>query len=301
MIFMQQKHFNTPRIYNNHRTNRSQQVNHSSVRSQNRQQSQRTTIQQPVISQPIAPSDQVVIINDTLNVNSLSPTQRTQFKLNERLTSIGGLFGAMSIIITGALLYAIFTAKSQDKWYYITAVLINISLLLMLMVGAIVFDRYYLKKYPNPITLPSTSLTDDSRHLMMSNDSSNRTINVNASLYPANSFYTQQNSLIMNADSASSIDQSFRFRNDIPPQYPDLTVGCNNSLSNKYDKESNNESMRRSTTAVASGLTTNTDSNNMSQTKLVSTLNQPPNYYDLYPISAAQDESSLTASSILHI
>ncbi len=37
--------------------------------------------------------------------------------INERLASIGGLFGAFSIIVTGALLYAIFTAKPEDKWF----------------------------------------------------------------------------------------------------------------------------------------------------------------------------------------
>ena len=72
--------------------------------------------------------------------------------LNEKLASIGGLFGAISIIITGALLYAIFTAKSEDKWYYVTAVLINISLLLLLMIGAIFFDKYYFKKWANTRT-----------------------------------------------------------------------------------------------------------------------------------------------------
>lgn len=70
-----------------------------------------------------------------------------RMSMNEKLASIGGLFGLLSLVITGILLYAIFTSKSQDKWWYVVAVLVNVSLLVLLMICAILFDRFYLKKY----------------------------------------------------------------------------------------------------------------------------------------------------------
>ena len=92
----------------------------------------------------------ISIAIEHLNVNRNQPNSNiphTQsVAINEKLASVGGLFGALSIIITGALLYGIFTAKSSDKWYYIVAVLVNIALLIFLMLAAILFDRMYLRK-----------------------------------------------------------------------------------------------------------------------------------------------------------
>ena len=69
------------------------------------------------------------------------------YTLNERLANIGCLFGAVSIIITTCLLYLIFTTTSNnEKWYYIVAALINVSLLVFLMILAILFDRFYLRR-----------------------------------------------------------------------------------------------------------------------------------------------------------
>ena len=80
------------------------------------------------------------------------------YTLNERLTNIGCLFGAISIIITTCLLYLIFTTTSNtEKWYYIVAALINISLLVLLMIMAILFDRFYLKRNIRVINTNSNS------------------------------------------------------------------------------------------------------------------------------------------------
>jgi hypothetical protein len=95
------------------------------------------------------------LIRSTISLNSSGDghhhyhhvIRSSSSSLNEKLASIGGLFGLVSIIVTAVLLYAIFTSESQDKWFYIVAVLVNVSLLVLLMIGAILFDRFYLKKY----------------------------------------------------------------------------------------------------------------------------------------------------------
>lgn len=100
--------------------------------------------------------------------NNTHTTSGRRISLNERLASIGGLFGALSIIITGALLYAIFTARTEDKWYYISAVLVNVSLLIVLMTSAIIFDRYYLNKWATTSSashsMPSASVLGNSTY-----------------------------------------------------------------------------------------------------------------------------------------
>ena len=53
------------------------------------------------------------VTNLTTSLNSVDFVR--SITINERLASIGGLFGAISIIITGGLLYAIFTSNSEDK------------------------------------------------------------------------------------------------------------------------------------------------------------------------------------------
>ena len=67
--------------------------------------------------------------------------------LNEKLASIGALFGVLNIFLTAFLLYAILTAKSSERHYYVIAAIVNISLLLLLMTCAIIIDKIYLRKY----------------------------------------------------------------------------------------------------------------------------------------------------------
>ena len=260
MIFMQQKHFNNPRIYSNHRTSRTT--------------SNRTT---PNRRQPIQ-YEQHPITNIT---NDSDTRPRSSFKLNQKLTSIGAFFGTLSIVITGVLLYAIFTAESQDKWYYISAVLINVSLLLFIMIGAILFDRYFVKKYPQTTSLPTTQTTTS--HSLV--NPTNRI--VNATLYPVNPPYIQ-NSLIVD-ESINSIDclnnEEFRARNDVPPQYPDVST-----FINLNDKELIKDSRR---------VTLISDETNKTQVKLDSPLN-PPNYFDLYP-SNKNDTPNEATSSMIHL
>ena len=94
--------------------------------------------------------------NPTTSTNATTGT--TNSNINERLTSIGGFFGAISIIITGGLLYAIFTTNSnQAQWHYIVAVLVNVSLLILLMIMAIIFDRLYLKRLTTTLTMTTTT------------------------------------------------------------------------------------------------------------------------------------------------
>jgi hypothetical protein len=123
-----------------------------------------------------------------LVINSIYSTRAN---VNERLTSMGGLFGFLSIVVTGALLYAIFTAKSEDKWYYITAVLINIILLILLMIGAIAFDRFYIKRWTTRRLNRQLSI-----HTNMPNSSASST----------------------NPDQQESAN--YFCANDIPPTYP---------------------------------------------------------------------------------
>lgn len=174
--------------------------------------------------------------------------------INENLASIGGLFGAISIIITGFLLYAIFTAKSEDKWYYITAVLINVALLLMLMIGAIIFDKIYLKKWIN-IARPSEQRQNTS------------TISNDPEIFDRTT---------TNAESQNSPSVMI----DVPPDYPGY---YQSSTFNSQQQNLPNHSNIVLITAN-NDFTTNLNTKSTTKTKDDEIkLNLPPHYTDLYP------------------
>lgn len=304
MIFMQQKHFNNPRIYNNHRSVSASRIVNS-------------TIRQPRVSSAISNYENQTLTNVensvSLGVSANEPSSGTsRFSLNQRLTSIGGLFATLSIIITGALLYAIFTAKSQDKWYYISAVLINISLLFVLMIGAILFDKYYLKKYPNNASsIVTSSPVSSSSSSSSSSSNANRIQNVSSAL---NTNTYVHNSMI-SSDSAHSIDHSncnhnahhhanqqiCISRNDVPPQYPDLSPLISQ---NDKDKDTTRRSQHHHQLNAHVINEINDDkSHSNSNVKLDSPLNQPPNYFDLYPMSnkTSEDNQNRGSSSVMNI
>jgi hypothetical protein len=81
------------------------------------------------------------------HANTFAHYSPRSVSLNEKLASIGGVFGIVNIFLTGILLYAIFTSKSGERFYYVIAVIVNVSLLLLLMTCAIIFDRVYFKRY----------------------------------------------------------------------------------------------------------------------------------------------------------
>lgn len=111
----------------------------------------------------------------------------TNFNIEHLIINIG----AVNIIVTGALLYSVFTAKPEERWWYLVGVIVNITLLILLMIGAILFDRCYLKRFENR-GRSSTQLTN------------NRIININPIL-------------LQNSQDFLSCSNS----NDVPPQYPD--------------------------------------------------------------------------------
>ena len=302
---MQQKHFNNPRIYNNHR---------SATSIGNRINTNITT------RQPRLTNEHQILTNPENGTNTNDNRTAASLRFNQRLTSVGGLFATLSIIITGALLYAIFTAKSQDKWYYISAVLINISLLIILMVGAVLFDKYYLKKYSNTTnnsTLTSSPISSSTASSASSSTTqnnlvnpSNRIMNLNSVVYPnSHSYNSQNNNSLISIESPNSMDASHQIylsRNDVPPQYPDITPLLN---LNDKDKDVNTRRNHQINSHLATATENSTHiinelNNDKSQitnnSKLDSPLNQPPNYFDLYPISDSTTDMnhSLGSSSL---
>jgi hypothetical protein len=205
------------------------------------------------------------------------------------LASIGGLFGALSIIITGALLYAIFTARTEDKWYYIIAVLINVSLLIVLMIGAIIFDKVYLKKFSN-----------NTRRLHQSSPSrhTSRTIHVNPTLCQNN--YVNHHSIINELNNRSNSNDFFNSQNlnDVPPSY-DTSTSTNIVKPNKFNNRNintisnqiSNENESRVDALIPSSIyVTVTNLNQIKRDNCDLELDQngkflpPPNYFDLYPL-----------------
>jgi hypothetical protein len=132
MIFLRQKHF-TSYATSNRRAARASQlnrhnINNSTGRIYNRYPSSSSNhlvnpanlvrIANPQTTQQHSfntPSN----LNATENGANNAINNSSSHIFNERLASVTGLFGVLSIVITGALLYAIFTVKSEDKWYYI--------------------------------------------------------------------------------------------------------------------------------------------------------------------------------------
>lgn len=176
------------------------------------------------------------------------------------IASIGGLFGALSIIITGFLLYGVFTAKQEDKWYYITAVLLNIGLLLLLMIGAIIFDKIYLKKWAR---IPSRQ---QQQMPVIRNDI--------------------DHSITNQCDSATPFNCP-SIMADIPPEYPGYfrdTILFNQQpfILNESSNPNNIVLIAADNNDLILNLTTTT----ASRTKEVNDdiqLNLPPHYTDLYP------------------
>ena len=212
--------------------------------------------------------------------------------INERLASIGGLFGAVSIIITGGLLYAIFTTNSEDKWYYIIAVLINVSLLVLLMVVAILFDRFYLRKltrnmqgtpqrvetlvFPPQHNIQSTTLAPHS----VLNDSNTLGCVYNdvPPVYPG---YTHQQTNELNGVSSSSQTSnqtSYVNRSNLP----ELCINVHSLNQLKRD---------------TSHKTQNEFDSDMGSGKFM----PPPDYFDLYPSSHTHTDSNIIIEHMLNI
>lgn len=255
----------------------------------NRRQRSNRTPRRPIhLNRPAHLNENLTLSNQRRLTRSTSSILLVRSKtLNERLASIGGLFGALSIITTAALLYAIFTAKSQDKWYYIIAVLVNISILVILMLAAILFDRFYIKKYANQRQLNPRS-------------QSNRILNVNSNLYNNISTHpgllSNLNSLLRNENNNNSLDyMNIRSYNDIPPEYPGYLEANNSTLSNEICVTSTDANKITSQISTISNeinnqnILTNGHHNSISDSLAVSNmLNEvpqiaPPGYYDLYP------------------
>jgi hypothetical protein len=198
-----------------------------------------------------------------LIVNSVYSTRAN---VNERLASMGGLFGFLSIVVTGALLYAIFTAKSEDKWYYITAVLINIILLILLMIGAIAFDRFYIKRW-------TTRRLDHTSTI--------RTVNMN----PSAACTSQDQHELFDSSGYSCI-------NDIPPMYPGFTAEASTRQLNGQ--------CRTSAEIQCFYLDLDRIQPDDSEKQKKS---QPPNYHELYPSDdqkplETSDTSQMTKTNI---
>ncbi|CAF0702815.1 unnamed protein product [Brachionus calyciflorus] len=279
MIFLRQKPYGRPRNQNrhhrNHRNNRPIQLDLSNLSNE------------PTLTR-----------RRRLNNSARSMDFIRSITLNERLASIGGLFGALSIIITGALLYAIFTAKTQDKWYYVIAVLINISILVILMIAAILFDRFYIKK--------------NSNHRQIMTNRSSRIININPTLY--NNLTSQPgilsnlNILVSRNDNNNNNNNNnldymnIRSYNDIPPEYPGYlepvetnsdTLPLNNIPTNNQSKTISNQ-ISTISSDIPNQLAPIEHSQFSTYLPLdsISNLNfmnpdrpqiSPPKYHDLYP------------------
>ena len=146
-------------------------------------------------------------------------------------------------------MYAIFTARSEDKWYYITAVLINVALLLMLMIGAIIFDKIYLKKWnnsPRPAEQHTSTISNDPEVF-------DRT----------NVIYQENFPSIMT---------------DVPPEYPGYYQSsiCNNQQHQNSPNVSNIVLIAATHDFVFNLTKNKTKSDDIK-------LNLPPHYTELYP------------------
>jgi hypothetical protein len=239
--------------------------------------------------QNLASTSNQPLIRSAISNNSIDYARSSS--INEKLASIGGVFGIISIIVTAVLLYAIFTSQSEDKWFYIIAVLINISLLVLLMIGAILFDRFYLKKYAlnesqqANLTRPSVCENrEQSRPRLQRNQriarvSQTRTANTSPSHFTSNGDVSVTNN-----------------QNDLPPVYPGPLSDTNSKstagVSNLNSRQTSNsnvninrvkafderERLLEETSSVLFVETpTDTDNSNLSSS------NHPPNYFDLYP------------------
>jgi hypothetical protein len=252
MIFMPRSVVRKPQT--NIRSHQQRQRIRRSLASQQQQQQQ----------QQQQSTEERRLFNNVITNYETNNFQVRTISINERLASIGGLFGAFSILLTGALLYAIFTAKQEDKWYYAIAVMINISLLVLLMVSAIVFDRYYLKS-SNRRTLETIN--------------NGRTINTQPILYPF---------------SSTSMNNS-----DMPPMYPGYSSNSTSPLTsisiptnkpimimNTNDQEQQQIIERVTIIDIQTPSTptpSSSPSSNINKTKKEDSKQPPPDYFDLYP------------------
>lgn len=305
MIFLRQTSYTNNNANNSSNLNRHERNrNHLRSANANRNRPNRHNNQNHLFNSSFnRPSPATIQPNGQPNLGELATSNHSStnrelirsVKINERLASIGGLFGILSIIITGALLYALFTGKSEDRWYYIIAVLINVSLLIILMFAAILFDRIYLRKLvPNESHGGST--TNSTTSGAPSSTGANRVVNVNPLFYP---------SVYVTPANLTSI-------NDVPPRYPGYSVQeiysntnaipinttnqhtNNNStvinLNNSLEKDLANPQRTDGTVCILSVL--NEQSTNRESTSgpvspssaISSSSNSPPNYFDLYPV-----------------
>lgn len=269
MIFLRQKQFSTStRNTNNHR-------------SRTRAHNQRYVQHQQITRQNAI---DLGLVRNRNNRNHGSRSQQTRddvivrsVLLNEKLASIGGLFGAVNIMVTGALLYSVFTAKPEQRWWYLIGVIVNISLLILLMICAILFDRFYLKRFTSRAAPSSQSLTN------------NRIINTNPTL-------------LQNTQDFLSYSNS----NDVPPQYPDCldesnSIKIENELSpilrlnNSIDTQLINNSSFNSSEFTQGHSLNEIKQNqelNCSQLETDTVKYQlPPNYFDLYPKQTIKNSS----------
>lgn len=267
MIFLRQKHYgnsnNSSRSSSHGGARRSASARTLSTSSRtNRAAGQHATI---------ATTRSEACLNrnqSTTNSDVTSMDYLRSITINERLASIGGLFGALSIIITGALLYAIFTAKSSEKWYYIVAVLVNITLLMFLMLAAILFDRFYLRKIAARRQQAANAQSRQHRRrnqtsffgfTTAASQPTNRVITVNPRPHTAIAVAAV-------ADNRTSIRSNGT--NDIPPDYPGL-VDQNKPI--VIQSISNN--LETATRQLQPNKTSSSPSSSA----------QPPSYFDLYP------------------
>ncbi len=150
-------------------------------------------------------------------------------------------------------MYAIFTAKSEDKWYYITAVLINVALLLMLMIGAIIFDKIYLKKWIN-IARPSEQRQNTS------------TISNDPEIFDRTT---------TNAESQNSPSIFI----DVPPDYPGYYQSPTFNTQQQNLPNQSNIVLIAANNDFTINLNTKSTTTKNDEIKL----NLPPHYTDLYP------------------
>jgi hypothetical protein len=258
MIFLRQKHFSNNNYRtrnlnrNNNNTNNNntrQQTNTNSNRTFNRYQTTRPTstnsapFSHPNLIRLANPAYTTATTSSNNNYSNSSNSYLRSATINERLASIGGLFGVLSIVITGALLYAIFTARDEDKQYYVIAVLVNVSILVILMISAILFDRLYLKKLNNNASQISVnSSTNNSNENIIRNSTNNNNITPNT----ISATYDYLN------------NANFRVYNDVPPQYPGIIE--------------RNELIQSNSTSINN----NNNNNNNNPTPITTTVTNPP-------------------------
>lgn len=268
MIFLRQKQFNNPRNLSSHRsrsrTHNQRQLQHLQITRQN-----------------------IIYLNHNNNrprrTTRSNNTQHDEIirsvALNEKLASIGGLFGAVNIIITGALLYSIFTAKPEERWWYISGVIINISLLIILMLSAILFDRYYLKRY-------------SSNHIPVSSSVQNRIIDANPTLlqYPRDCRFPMNTSDVP-PQYPGYLDESnpVKTENETAPNSRLIYTDINNYNSNSRFLNNYNISSNGSNEIKNDNLEAHTCNDSKAQL--------PPNYFDLYPADANNNSISIPSTS----